>query len=29
MWLIAIHVTFVVSGLLLALMDKISHSTDK
>lgn len=29
MWLIVIHVTFVVSGLLLAIMDRISHSTDK
>jgi uncharacterized protein (TIGR00645 family) len=29
LWLIIIHVTFVVSGLLLAVMDKISHSTDK
>jgi uncharacterized protein (TIGR00645 family) len=29
MWLIIIHVTFVVSGLLLAIMDRVSHSTDK
>lgn len=29
LWLIIIHAVFVVSGLLLAFTDKISHSTDK
>jgi len=28
MWLIAIHVTFVVTGLLLAVMDRISHKSE-
>jgi uncharacterized protein (TIGR00645 family) len=26
-WMVGIHMTFVVSGLILALMDKISEST--
>ena len=29
MWLVVIHVTFVVSGVLLALMDWLAGQTDK